>query len=90
MRDLRNGNLVQNVTRRSARHLWRYAIDQSENNPVKESKVRWLDDIGIWQRREQNNSVRYDLVQREGKKLRVYYGVNEEGIHGKWSQLTGE
>lgn len=90
MRDLRNGNVVNNVTRRSARHLWRYAIEEAEGNPVDPEKVRWLDNIGIWKQREYRNRVRWDLVQRNGDKVRVYYGVTEEGIHGKWAALVGE
>lgn len=90
MRDLRNGNLVNNVTRRSARHLWRYAIEEAEGNPVDEKKVRWHQDIGIWKQREYRNRVRWDLVQKDNGELRVYYGVTEEGIHGKWATLVGE
>ncbi|MGC9521863.1 MAG: RNA-binding domain-containing protein [Anaerolineae bacterium] len=90
MRDLRNGNVVNNVTRRSARHLWRYAIEEAEGNPVDPEKVCWLDNIGIWKQREYRNRVRWDLVQRNGDKVRVYYGVTEEGIHGKWAALVGE
>ncbi len=90
MRDLRNGNLVKNVTRRSARKLWHYAIEETENNPVKVSKVRWMGDIGVWKQREYNKRMRYDLVQREGNAVRVYYGVTEDGIHGQWAALVGE
>lgn len=90
MRDLRNGNLVKNVTKRSARYLWRYAIEQSESKPVQVNQVRWLGDIGIWNKRSQGDQVRYDLVQRENSKLRVYYGVTEAGIHSKWLALVGE
>ncbi|MBN1247092.1 MAG: transcriptional regulator, partial [Anaerolineae bacterium] len=90
MRDLRNGNLVNNVTRRSARHLWRYAIEEAEGNPVDQKKVRWYDDIGVWKQREYRNRVRWDLVQKDNGNLRVYYGVTEDGIHGKWATLVGE
>lgn len=90
MRDLRNGNLVNNVTRKSARHLWRYAIEQAENDPVNTGQVRWFEDVGIWKQREYRGRVRWDLVQRDGDKLRVYYGVTEEGIHDKWATLVGE
>jgi hypothetical protein len=90
MRDLRNGNLVKNVTRRSARRLWRYAIEETENNPVNPAQVRWLDDIGIWKQREHANRVRHDLVQRDGDDIRVYYGVTEDGIHGRWAVLVGD
>jgi len=90
MRDLRNGSLVNNVTRNSARRLWRYAIDESENNPVKPSQVRWMGNIGIWKQREYSAQMRYDLVEKIGDVQHVYYGVTEEGIHGPWSALVGE
>jgi hypothetical protein len=84
MRDLRNGNIVKNVTRTSARKLWHYAIKQREGNPVKPDKVQWQGDIGLWRRYQQFGEPRYDLVQREGGKVRVYYGVSEGGMHGAW------
>ncbi len=90
MRDLRNGNLVKNVTRRSARRLWRYAIEEAENNPVKLSEVRWSGNIGLWKIREHGKQQRYDLVQRTSDELRVYYGVTEQGLHGPWSGLVEE
>ena len=90
MRDLRNGNLVKNVTRNSARRLWRYAIEEAENNPVKPSQVRWMGNIGIWKQREFSSQMRYDLVENVGDTQHVYYGVTEAGIHGPWAALVGE
>lgn len=84
MRDLRNGNIVKNVTRSSARRLWHYAIKQYEGNPVKSSKVQWNEDIGLWRRYEKGGTTRYDLVQRVNGEFRVYYGVTENGMHGRW------
>ncbi|NLE44191.1 MAG: PHP domain-containing protein [Chloroflexi bacterium] len=89
LRDLRNGNVVKNVTRKSARRLWHYAITQVEENPVDASKVEWHGDIGVLKRREHGGNSRYDLVQRDGSKLRGYYGVTEDGIHGAWARLVG-
>jgi PHP family Zn ribbon phosphoesterase len=89
MRDLRNGNVVKNVTRKSARRLWHYAITQAEEHPVDPGRVEWHGDIGWLKRREHGGRARYDLVQREHGKLRVYYGVTEDGIHGEWVQLVG-
>jgi hypothetical protein len=89
MRDLRNGNVVKNVTRKSARRLWHYAITQVEEHPVDASQVEWHGDIGVLKRREHAGQSRYDLVQREEDKLRAYYGVTEDGIHGKWGELLG-
>jgi hypothetical protein len=84
MHDLRNGNIVKNVTRSSARRLWHYAITQRETNPVDESKVEWHGDYGLWQRYRRAGEIRYDLVQRTPNGLRVYYGVTEGGMHGPW------
>ncbi len=90
MRDLRNGSVVSNVTRNSARRLWRYAIDEAENNPVKPHQVRWMGDIGVWKQREYNAQMRYDLVQKINDELHIYYGVTEEGLHGAWAALIGD
>jgi hypothetical protein len=84
MHDLRNGNIVKNVTRSSARRLWHYAITQRETNPVDETKVQWQGDYGLWQSYRRAGETRYDLVQRTGSGLRVYYGVTEGGMHGPW------
>ncbi len=84
LRDLRNGNIVKNVTRSSARRLWHYAITQTETNPVKADKVQWQGEIGLWRRYQKAGEVRYDLVQRENGNLRVYYGVTESGMQGPW------
>ncbi len=91
VRDLRQGNTVQNVTRRSARRLWHYAITQKEEHPLDPHKVRWQGDIGLLKKRARSGQVRYDLVQRmpDGS-LRVYYGVTEVGIDGEWKTLVGD
>jgi hypothetical protein len=89
MRDLRQGNTVQNVTRRSARRLWHYAITQKEDHPVKPNQVKWRGSIGLLNKRTRSNKARYDLVQRMADgSLRVYYGVTEEGIDGEWKALV--
>jgi len=90
VRDLRQGNTVQNVTRRSARRLWHYAITQKEEHPVNPAQVRWQGDIGLLKKRTRSGQVRYDLVQQmpDGS-LRVYYGVTEEGVDGEWKALVG-
>jgi PHP family Zn ribbon phosphoesterase len=89
MHDLRNGNMVKNVTRKSARKLWRYAITQKEDNPVEADKLDWHGDIAIVRKRSSHGRDRYDLTQRDDGKLRVYYGVTEDGIHGRWARLVG-
>ncbi|MEO0560711.1 MAG: RNA-binding domain-containing protein [Chloroflexota bacterium] len=89
MRDLRNGNIVHNVTRESARRLWHYAIKQRETNPVDILQVNWSEegDIGLWRSYRRGNDVRYDLVKRRNDKLRVFYGVSEAGMDGRWQQF---
>jgi hypothetical protein len=89
VRDLRNGNVVKNITRKSARRLWHYAIVQAEEHPVDTNKIEWHGDIGLLKRRQHAGHVRYDLVQREDSALRIYYGVTEDGIHGEWARLVG-
>jgi hypothetical protein len=88
MKDLRNGNIVRNVTRSSARRLWRYAIAQHETDPVEASQVQWHPEdnrLGLFKASTRAGKVRYDLVQRmpDGR-LQVYYGVTEDGIDGPW------
>ncbi len=90
MRDLRNGNIVKNVTRSSARRLWHYAISQRESNPVDLDKVQWAGDIGLWKRYKRGGVARYDLVQRDNNNIRVYYGVTEDGMHGPWQQFVSD
>jgi hypothetical protein len=91
MKDLRNGNVVRNVTRSSARKLWRYAITEHENNPVQEEKVQWHGRLGLWKSSKRAGKVRYDLVQRmpDGQ-LHVYYGVTEDGVDGAWRVFLEE
>jgi hypothetical protein len=94
MKDLRNGNVVHNVTRSSARKLWRYAITQHESNPVQAKKVQWDSEnerLGLWKSSKRAGKVRYDLVQKmPSGDLHVYYGVTEDGIDGSWRVFLEE
>jgi hypothetical protein len=92
VRDLRNNNIVRNVTRFSARHLWKYAITEREDNPLAEEQICWLGHLGLWKTYKRAGAKRYNLVQRDSSgNLHVYYGVTEDGIHGEWRGfLEGE
>lgn len=92
VRDLRNGNVVKNVTRTSARRLWHYAIIRYSQLPVDLSKanIKWIGNLGLARRHKQGESVRYDLVQRVSQGYRFYFGVTEDGIHGPWRELVGQ
>jgi hypothetical protein len=88
MKDLRNGDVVHNVTRKSARKLWQYAITEHETNAVDTDKVDWKGDIGLWKKYKRGSQTRFDLVQRgPNDNLHVYYGVTENGLHGPWQKL---
>ena len=91
MRDLRNGNEVKNVTRVSARRLWHYAITEFDQLPTDLSKVKiqWQGKVGLLGVQRQGKNVRYNLVERTSKGYRLYFGVTEDGIHGRWKALVG-
>jgi hypothetical protein len=91
MRDLRNGNEVKNVTRVSARRLWHYAITEFDQLPIDLSKVKiqWQGQVGLLGVQRQGKNVRYNLVERTSKGYRLYFGVTEDGIHGRWKALVG-
>jgi hypothetical protein len=89
VRDLRNGSVVRNVSRKSARKLWHYAITQYEQHPAEKAEIRWVGELGLLAASKRAGAQRYDLVQRlpDGK-LRTYYGVTEDGIHGEWQKVA--
>lgn len=91
MRDLRNGNVVKNVTRKSARRLWHYAITTYADLPadITQADIQWQGSIGLYRRQKQGNNVRYDLVQRVRNDYRFFFGVTDDGIHGPWKHLVG-
>ncbi|MGQ9491422.1 MAG: RNA-binding domain-containing protein, partial [Anaerolineae bacterium] len=88
IRDLRNSNIVQNVTIHSARKLWSYAISQYLMNPVDPAQVEWAGDFGLWQVARRAKKLRYDLVLRQPDgSVRVFYGVSGDGMTGPWAQF---
>jgi hypothetical protein len=91
MRDLRNGNEVKNVTRVSARRLWHYAITEFDQLPsdLTKVKIQWQGKVGLLGVQRQGKNVRYNLVERTPKGYRFYFGVTEDGIHGRWKDLVG-
>jgi hypothetical protein len=88
VRDLRNNRVVHNVTLKSARRLWQYAIAEREKNPCDPHKLTWTGDIAIIKTYKRGGKVRYDLAQRVGNGLYIYYGVTDDGIHGPWRKLV--
>ena len=92
VRDLRNGNMVKNVTRTSARRLWHYAITRFAELPddLSNAPVIWQGNLGLLRKHKQGKSERYDLIQRTPDGMRFYFGVTEEGVHGPWKELLGQ
>lgn len=89
MRDLRNGNVVKNVTHGSARHLWRYAIIQVQAGAPAEKSITWQGELGLVKKYEKAGAIRYDLAQKTAEGIRYYFGVTEDGVHSKWKKLVG-
>jgi hypothetical protein len=91
MRDLRNASTVHNVTRKSARRLWHYAILQHEHGSPALSEVLWHPElpVGLWRQGNRAGALRYDLVSRypDGS-TRIFYGVTEDGLTGPWADLA--
>lgn len=87
IRDLRNGHVIHNVTRKGARKLWSYAIEQVEDHPLDANQVNWRGDVGLVHMETRAGKVRYDLALRENGKLRVFYGVTEDGMEGRWADF---
>lgn len=90
LRDLRNGNVVHNVTSKSARRLWQYAIERYSQLPDDTSQIEWVGNLGLLLKRGRRGQFRYDLVSRSAEGYRWFFGVTEDGIHGKWRRLVGQ
>jgi PHP family Zn ribbon phosphoesterase len=88
VRDLRNGNLIHNVTKSSARKLWHYAISQAEAGPLDTDKIKWLGQLGFISERRRDNYTWYDLAMRDHDGIHFYYGVTESGIDDEWLRLV--
>lgn len=88
LRDLRYHKLIHNVTRHTERRLWRAAIAQREKGALDETGVRWDGDYGLWRSyRQRSGDRRYDLVYRGDGDPRIFFGVSETGMDGRWKSL---
>lgn len=92
MRDLRNGSVVKNVTQRSARRLWHYAISRylELETGFDSRSAYWNGDFGLLKRYHQGKTPTFDLVQRLPHGYRFFFGVTPNGIHGYWKAITDE
>jgi hypothetical protein len=88
LRDLRYHKLIHNVTKATDRRLWRAAIAQREKGDLDDSNVRWDGDYGLWRSyRQRSGDRRYDLVYRGDGDPRIFFGVSEAGMTGRWKSL---
>jgi len=90
IRDLRNGHIITNVTRKGARKLWNYAIQQHEDKPEQTNKIEWKGNIGVVRSEKRAGKQRFDLALRENQQVRVFYGVTDEGMEGAWEVFVPE
>jgi hypothetical protein len=92
VRDLRNGNVVKNVTLKSARRLWHYALTQYASLPtnLEKADIQWQGDFGLLHQGKLGKRPNYDLVQRTPQGYLYFYGVTDDGIHGPWKKLVGQ
>ncbi len=92
VRDLRNGNVVKNVTRASARKLWHYAINRYDEirSSFEPQSIAWHDDLALLRKYSQGSNNYFDLILRADNSYRYFFGVTHNGIHGPWKAVTGE
>ena len=88
LRDLRNGNLIKNVTKSSARKLWHYAITQTESGDPDPRKVRWQGRLGLVGKRQRDQRTWWDLALRDNGNMRIFYGVTDSGMNDAWLALV--
>ena len=84
LRDLRGGRVLDNVTRRSARRLWRIAVLERERGTPDEGAIRWHGDLGYVGSETRDGVRRYTLAARADGAVRYFYAVGEEGITDAW------
>jgi hypothetical protein len=86
MRDLRNGNIVKNVTQASARRLWHYAISKygEISKDIGATDILWKGNYGLVRQYLQGQNQHYDFVLNTGNGYRYFFGVTTDGINGDW------
>jgi hypothetical protein len=88
LRDLRYHKLIHNVTKATDRRLWRAAIAQREKGDYDDANLRWHGDYALWRSyRQRSGDRRYDLVYRGDGDPRIFFGVSEAGMSGRWQSL---
>ncbi len=88
VRDLRNNSVIRNVTMKSARDLWHYAITQFADHPSGPEEIEWQGDRAVLAREMRAGKMRSDLAIRDASgKVVVFYGVTDDGLDERWRAL---
>ncbi|MGI8686984.1 MAG: RNA-binding domain-containing protein [Thermomicrobiales bacterium] len=87
MRDLRSRRVAENVTRKSARRLWRQAILEREKGLPDPGAIRWDGPLGYWGSSNREGVRRHTLAYRENGDIRYFYAVSDDGINEVWRSL---
>ena len=91
VRDLRNNSVIRNVTRKSARDLWQYAITQHAEHPSGPANIDWRGDRAVLGREMRAGKVRNDVAMRDANgNVQVFFGVTDDGLDGTWKALVAE
>lgn len=91
LRDTRNGGITRNVTFKSARDLWHYAITMHNRKSYAVDKINWKNG----QRAILSSSIRagkqrFDVAFQSPTGPRIVYGVTTDGIDQDWKALMDE
>jgi hypothetical protein len=90
MRDLGSGRVLENVTRKTARRLWRQALLAREEGVVAPETVQWHGNLGLAGGALRDGVRRYHLAWRgEDGAVRYFYAVSDDGITEPWRALIG-
>lgn len=92
LRDLRNGNIVKNVTPASARRLWHYALTKYNEvfASIEKENINWQGEYGLLRQYSQGKFTHYDFVQKTVSGYRYFFGVTQDGIHGPWKVFLSD
>ena len=56
---------------------------------MKKANFKWQGNYGLMKQYKHGNRQIFDLIQRDGRKYRYFYGVTEDGIPDDWRKLVG-
>ena len=88
VRDLHNKSTVRNVTKKSARDLWLYAIMQHANDIYDANTFDWHNERAVLSRSQRAGKVRYDLALRDAAgRVHIFFGVADDAIDSRWKEL---